>query len=385
MAARLVSTWYGSFLLDDRGELLTSALFPRAADEIAERLREIREGHVLDEERLVAKEADEFQVLEDRLLSLPGAVRGEPSQEGPTAPDPGGLGFPPGLLREASLALATTAIREALPADQPVVLYLRSMDLVEKEGTRAFEMLRYWHSFHFPELGALVDDSTFLELVSSSPDRKDILKARPDLDPGVDSGRPLADDEGEAMRMLAEHVIASRAEGRKLRDTLEEAMHRTAPNLVAVAGPLVGARLLSLAGSLERLARMPSSTIQLLGAERALFLHIKEGTPAPKHGVIFQHPSVHSAPPWLRGRIARTLAGKIAIAARADMYGPSTEGELGSELRDQFLERAQRLRIDHPDPPPGWRRSRGVRRTRDVRGKRSRGRRRSKGPKGRRR
>jgi nucleolar protein 56 len=120
---------------------------------------------------------------------------------------------------------------------------------------------------------------------------------------------------------------------------------------------------------------MPSSTIQLLGAEKALFLHIKEGTPVPKHGVIFQHPSVHSSPPWLRGRIARALAGKIAIAARGDAMESRPDGSLGRELRDQFLGRVQQLRIEQPQPPAGWRRRpRDPRRGRGGKGGRGKGR-----------
>ena len=251
-----------------------------------------------------------------------------------------------------------------------MTLYLRAMDLVEREATRSLEMLRYWHSFHFPELGALVGEGEFVALVAADPARNAILARRPDLDPGVDAGRPLSPDEGGAMSALARHVQDSRKEGQRLRATLEEAMVSTAPNLSALAGPLVGARLLSLAGSLERLSRMPSSTIQLLGAEKALFLHIKEGAPAPKHGVIFQHPSVHSSPPWLRGKVSRALAGKIAIATRGDVARSRPDGTLGEELREQFLGRVLKLRAEQPQPPPGWRR----RRPRDAgRGRKGRG------------
>jgi nucleolar protein 56 len=358
MADRLLTTWYGSFLMDGDGKVRASAPFPRSAEEIANRLRTIREGHVLDEERKISPREGTFQVLEDRLATIQGATRVDPGPSGPFPPAPESLGFLPDLLRSASLELASTAIRGALPTDQPVVLYLRAMDLVEKEGARAFEMLRYWHSFHFPELGALVDDETLLQLVSQTPDRTNLLVDRPDLDTGLDTGRPLVEGEGLELGALAAHILAGREEGRRLKIAVEETILKMAPNLAAVAGPLVGARLLSLAGSLDRLARMPSSTVQLLGAERALFLHIKEGTPPPKHGVVFQHPSVHSAPPWLRGRIARSLAGKISIAARGDMVGSSPDGELGATLREQFLKRTQQLRKDHPDPPPGWRKVR---------------------------
>ncbi len=358
MSGRLVTTWYGAFLLDADGGVLASSLFPRSAEEIANRLALMRSLEVLDEERRVAPRDGAFEVFEPRLLVLPGAVRAGADAVPARPPAPEGLNFPPELLRKASLQLATVTFREALPSDQPVVLYLRALDLVEREGTRALEMLRYWHSFHFPEMGALVDDGRFIDLVRSDPDRDAILSSHPELDAGMGAGRPLVAGEGGAMSALAEHIASTRDEARRIRDTLEEAIVDVAPNLSIVAGPLVGARLLNLAGSLERLSRLPSSTVQLLGAERALFLHIKEGALPPKHGVIFQHPSVHSSPPWLRGRTARTLAGKISIAARADVAGTHADGGLGRDLRDQFLRRVQQLRSDHPEPPPGWKRRR---------------------------
>jgi nucleolar protein 56 len=370
---RLVTTWYGSFLVDG-GEVLASAPFPKVASEIAERLKLIREGELLDEELRVAPREGSFTVTEDRLMALDGAERAGEGTPPVAVPSPDEVGIPPSLLRDASLALATSSIREALPEDQPVILYLRAMDLVEREGTRSLEMLRYWHSFHFPELGALVGDGEFLSLVSVDPGRGAILSRRPDLDPGVDAGRPLAPGEGEAMAAMARHIRDTRTEGQRLREVLETTMQEVAPNITALAGPLVGARLVSLAGSLDRLCRMPSSTIQLLGAEKALFLHIKEGAPAPKHGVIFQHPSVHSSPPWLRGRVARALAGKIAIAARGDAMDSRPDGSLGRELRETFLARVQKLRSEQPQPPAGWKRSRPRTESRGRKGRGAKGR-----------
>ncbi len=109
------------------------------------------------------------------------------------------------------------------------------------------------------------------------------------------------------------------------------------PNTSALIGGLVAARLLSRAGGLESLARMPGSTIQVLGSERALFSHLRGGTPPPKHGIIFQHRRVHNAPKGVRGRVARVLAAKLAIAARLDYYR--------GEAVPEFLRDAQ-ARID---------------------------------------
>lgn len=92
------------------------------------------------------------------------------------------------------------------------------------------------------------------------------------------------------------------------------------PNTSALIGGLVAARLMSHAGGLLSLSRLPASAIQVLGARTALFAHVKTGSPCPKHGIIFQHRRVHNAPREVRGKVARVLAGKLAIAARLDFF-----------------------------------------------------------------
>src|SRR3989442_6036838 len=101
---------------------------------------------------------------------------------------------------------------------------------------------------------------------------------------------------------------------------VERSARELAPNVSAIAGPILAARLVSLAGGVEDLARAPSRTVQLLGAERALFRHLRTGSRPPKHGVLFQHPWVHGAPPWQRGAIARAFAAKSSVAAPAGAH-----------------------------------------------------------------
>jgi nucleolar protein 56 len=92
------------------------------------------------------------------------------------------------------------------------------------------------------------------------------------------------------------------------------------PNCTALVGGLVAARLLSAAGSLDALARLPAASLQVLGARAALFAHLRTGSPPPKHGILYQHHRVHNAPRGRRGNVARTLAARLAIAARLDRY-----------------------------------------------------------------
>jgi nucleolar protein 56 len=126
-------------------------------------------------------------------------------------------------------------------------------------------------------------------------------------------------------------------------------MDSVAPNITALVGPLVGARLISLAGSLKELAQKPSSTVQIYGAEKALFRSLKTGSDPPKHGIIYQVPEVHGAPYWQRGKIARALAGKISIAARVDAY---SKRNIGADLKKKFLQRVSEIRKQNVEEPP---------------------------------
>jgi nucleolar protein 56 len=126
-------------------------------------------------------------------------------------------------------------------------------------------------------------------------------------------------------------------------------MEEEAPNTKAVAGTLLGARLIAIAGSLQNLAMRPASTIQVLGAEKALFRSLKTGARPPKHGLIFQHALLHDAKRWQRGKIARVLAGKLAIAARIDAFGGKY---VGDALKADINKRLAEIRERYKEPPP---------------------------------
>ena len=119
---------------------------------------------------------------------------------------------------------------------------------------------------------------------------------------------------------------------------VDECLKQVAPNMTAIIGASLSARLMSIAGSLDNLAKMPASTLQVLGAEKALFRSLKTGARPPKHGVIFQHTAIHQSPRWQRGKIARALAGKLSIAARVDAFGGDFVGDKLRKNVDQKIE-----------------------------------------------
>ncbi|MDT8358487.1 MAG: NOP5/NOP56 family protein [Methanomicrobiaceae archaeon] len=144
-------------------------------------------------------------------------------------------------------------------------------------------------------------------------------------------------ERGSPLSRIAKEMEGLSSARTSLAKAVSSETERIAPNCSALVGGLVAARLISRAGGLEAMARLPASTIQVLGAENALFTHIRSGTPSPKHGIIFQHRRIHSAPKEVRGKVARGLAGKLSIAAKIDCYR--------GEIDPGFLEEAQR-RID---------------------------------------
>jgi nucleolar protein 56 len=138
----------------------------------------------------------------------------------------------------------------------------------------------------------------------------------------------------------------------KTRGDLEKYIEITAtnimPNVCALVGPLIASRLLAYSGSLLNLAKLPASTVQLLGAEKALFRHLKSGEKPPKHGIIFQSAAIHTAPYHQRGKIARALAGKLSIAARIDYF---TGENQTSKLESEFKKRVEDIEKKYPKPP----------------------------------
>jgi len=216
-------------------------------------------------------------------------------------------------------AVCTTLAREKIALsyrgrDVELLQMVRMLDELDNVINLLQERAAEWYQVTTP---------SFSRKYRSLPARKmlDLIRrgARGGLSDAADEIERLA---GTRTRLMRE--VSARAD-------------EVLPNTSALIGGLVAARLLSRAGGLSALAKMPGSTIQVLGSERALFSHLRGGTPPPKHGIIFQHRRVHNAPKDVRGRVARVLAAKLAIAARLDYYR--------GEAVPEFIQNAQ-ARID---------------------------------------
>tara|TARA_X000001036_G_scaffold194237_1_gene183142 strand:- start:640 stop:1728 length:1089 start_codon:yes stop_codon:yes gene_type:complete len=131
----------------------------------------------------------------------------------------------------------------------------------------------------------------------------------------------FGEKEWQGIQTLAESIVNRVTDIERMEDSVRELSNAHLPSLSLLLGPLLSAKLCTSAHGRARLARLPASTIQVIGAEKAFFMHIQQGTSPPKHGHIFQHSWISRSPKWTRGSIARMLAAKAAIAARVDHFG----------------------------------------------------------------
>ncbi|WP_330632538.1 NOP5/NOP56 family protein [Halocatena halophila] len=223
------------------------------------------------------------------------------------------------LLHAATQATARAQVRRRERTDdQRLIHCIRAMDDTERVANELAERVSAWSSTTDTSVSG-IDGAR--ELLSRSPTRTDDA---------------IAAATDEQLVSLAEQVVALDDQATALRETIEKSMPTVAPNLSMVAGPVLGARLIALAGGLEALAKQPSGTIQVLGAEDALFAHLAGRGSSPKHGVIFVHEYVSGTEPSQRGSAARALAGKLAIAARIDHYAGDRRPSLQAELDERI-------------------------------------------------
>jgi nucleolar protein 56 len=347
----LVTTWFGSFLLDGK-QLVASRPFPKDPKGIAERLRKMDRGEILLEERELAAEGKDIQVFDDRLRAL-GRFTDDraPSMEHMM----GMLGFQHSLLHESTMLMGREKLGELGP-DRFIVQAMAGLEELTKTSNLLVERLTEWYGMHYPELVEAAAQKELVDLVAEHGGRDAISKAQGRTP--VSFGTPLSEEDEKALKSwasLAKDVMETRS---LMEAYITKRMEELAPNLSTAVGPLLGARLISLTGSLDRLGRLPSSTIQLLGAEKALFQFMKEGGRPPKHGILFQHPLIHRAPPWQRGKTARALAAAAALAARADNYGKRDISESIKATLQRKLERIQKERTAPPARRSGDKRER---------------------------
>ncbi len=246
---------------------------------------------------------------------------------------------------ETARELASEKTRESYEEwDHLVIQAVGAIDELDRSMANLYARCREWYSIHFPELERIVkSEEEYSRIILCSDPRSAQVpeelglsqeRARRIREAANKSiGIALGEDDLDGVRELARSILYLGERKSKLVSYLSDVMERRAPSLSKVAEPGTGARLIARAGSIHKLAMMPSTSVQTLGAEKALFRHITKGARPPKHGIIFQHPYVRNSPKELRGKIAGILASKISLAARTDyITGESKADELKASL-----------------------------------------------------
>ncbi|XP_060888910.1 nucleolar protein 58 isoform X3 [Labrus mixtus] len=270
-------------------------------------------------------------------------------------------GLPPRELSAMSLGLAHSLSRYKLKfspdkVDTMIVQAISLLDDLDKELNNYIMRCREWYGWHFPELGKVITDNlAYCKAVRKIGDRTNVatsdlsdilpeeIEAEVKLAAEISMGTEVSEQDIGNIRHLCDQVIEITEYRTQLYDYLKNRMMAIAPNLTVMVGELVGARLISHAGSLLNLAKHPASTVQILGAEKALFRALKTRKDTPKYGLIYHASLVGQTTAKNKGKISRMLAAKASLAIRYDALGEDTNAEMGAENRAKLEARLRQL------------------------------------------
>jgi nucleolar protein 56 len=392
----VVETPAGVFAIDKDGSVIEKVLFARKASEAAEKLKQLQSGTATPElTQLVLsvrkKGFDTLVTETDEVAKALRSIDGTPARvETGTATvtqfreklgsDWKGrskwlkqqkLDVKPILdpddyrafVRKVTLELARVGVTAAAAKrDLCAVQAVRAIDDIDKTVNLFAGRIREWYGLHFPELDRLVEKhDTYARLVADlglrssyteeNLEKEGIPKERIQQIASAarkSMGANFPEEDLEWLRSFCKDTLELIKFREKAETYVDEVMKETAPSTTAMIGPLLSARLMSIAGGLQNLAKMPASTMQVLGAEKALFRSLKTGARPPKHGVIFQYASIHQSPRWQRGKIARALSGKLAIAVRVDAFGGDF---MGDKLSKDLEKKISEIQEKYKEPP----------------------------------
>jgi nucleolar protein 56 len=341
----------GSFAFDSEENILEKRLFKKDPEEVSRKLKKTRKGEMIPEEKDIVdalKIRGIKEIVWSKKIQVSGiscleekdnlAEKKLTSEFRKLAMDfkwSNSQADINDFMSKVNIELTKTELKKE-KKDILLMRVISVIDELDKEINIFTEMLREWYGLHFPEsLKHVKSNQKFTEMVSKYGRRENIEDESLSSLARKSSGMNLSDEDLQKMKNFAGDIMRLDERRASLSAYLETLCKISIPNLSAVGGPLLAARLLNLAGGLEKISKMPSSTIQLLGAEKALFRHLKGEGKAPKYGVLFGHTLVQNAPKDRKGKVARLIASKLSIASRMDMFSERNEGEkLSKELEE---------------------------------------------------
>ena len=253
--------------------------------------------------------------------------------------------------------------------DKPVIQSIALIDLLDKDINSFCMRIKEWFSWHFPELGKIITDNyVYIRIVKLIEQRKNLIDNQEELKPKLDEitldpeiskaiidsalismGSDISEADLINIKYFSDRVDNLIKYREKLNNYLKDKTNKLAPNTSALVGETVTARLISHSGSLSTLAKYPASTIQILGAEKALFRALKTRSATPKYGLLYHSSFIGKAKMKNKGKISRYLANKLAMCSRIDCFSGEVTDDYGNELRKQIDERLKYL--DTGDKP----------------------------------
>ena len=374
MVVHMAECVLGVFAFDDSGEMLGSMEFPRDVAKVAGRLASVQMGVPTEEHRaliakLMRKKSNEFIVESGELanqlnkefkharfeVTMPNKAGEILRSDLEKFATEAGVENVEKFVHDVNFLLTRDSLhREATQRDKLIIQAINMLDEIDKTANIICGRAREWYSIHFPELDRLVPEHQhYMKLVLALGSREKFtpaaIKAAVELpDETVEKiaataqssfGSSFDQLDIDAIQGAAKEIFSLFEAREKTLEYVDGLMVQIAPNIRAVGGSSIGARLISLAGGLTNLARMPASKLQILGAEKALFRALRSRARPPKHGVIYQYPDIRGVPKWQRGKVARALAGKLSIAARVDAMSGEFIGEkLAANLRARIAD-----------------------------------------------
>ncbi len=381
MKAFIVQFPFGVLAFGEDNQLIEESLYPKTPQAAAKAIVKAEAGKLDHVKELVMKlhstGYDTFVFDDEKIAAKAKAeleITGEVSDAGELRSHMEEYAVATGFVKDAAelntwnrnvtVEIAKLRVKGAVEQrDLIVAQAIQTLDDLDRTVNLFMGRLREWHGIHFPELDRLVDKhETYARLVLNLGERvafthealekADIPAAKAEAIVQMaetSMGADITTNDLGQIQTLGRDVLNLYELRKGMESYLDKTMEEVAPNIRALVGSLLGARLIAIAGSLRNLAMRPASTIQVLGAEKALFRSLKTGARPPKHGLIFQAALLHDAKRWQRGKIARALAGKLSIAARADAFGGNFIGErLNADLDRRITE----IKEKYKEPPP---------------------------------
>ena len=243
-------------------------------------------------------------------------------------------------LTEIGIQLAKQKIKQSVKKDKLIIQAIAALDEIDKSLNIYIERIREWYGLHCPELEhEIKNHEKFVKLILEYGKKENIKDKKLSETVKKSIGIDISEKDEKILQEYSSFINQLYRLKEHLEKYIDNLMKEISPNVRELAGPLLGAKLILLTGGLEKLARKPSSTIQLIGSEKALFRYLKGKGKSPKFGIIYQSPYIQNAPFDKKGKAARLLASKLSIAAKIDYYRKEDRStELKKQLEQEMKE-----------------------------------------------